>query len=271
MIRELYAADRAAFAAFMAAAGAAANLDAGGANPALWPLCGEAFDGEHAEYGDEAAVGAMVVDVLAPFVREHRDAPAEALFRVAGAAGIHPKPIDGFAELGPEFRLAYHLFREALVLLDRWHAEEAVKTAIAEAAEPGWNSDLAVSDSILDTGADATDAVSYVEAERPMTVILGHGKVPGQSTEPGGLVRQAPPAIEDNLQQGADFALTDYNAPLEPAPPSLEAQLAELRDALEGKVAALEARNAELEAEKIAAAKADAAEAEAPARKRASK
>lgn len=72
------------------------------------------------------------------FAREHKDAPAEALWIRAGALGIHDRKLS-FAELAPLVALAFQTFQTVLNMvcdaLDRLAAEEAARIEAEKRAE----------------------------------------------------------------------------------------------------------------------------------------
>lgn len=78
-----------------------------------------------------------VTTVLAPFVRRHPDAPAEALYRQARELHVHKGPPHGWQDLPAHVRFAFELFREVLVQSDghvQRQADEAKAKAAAAAA-----------------------------------------------------------------------------------------------------------------------------------------
>lgn len=72
-------------------------------------------DGE--DTGEDASF-TPVADVLAPFVRQHPEAPAEALYRHAQGKGVHDGSPDGWNALPLPLRVAYSIFAQLLRYAD---------------------------------------------------------------------------------------------------------------------------------------------------------
>jgi hypothetical protein len=82
----------------------------------FWPTIGLALEQDEADLYPPAL--RIVETHLAPFVRENRTAPTEALYRHARAKKVHLEEPAAFQLIPVAYRLAYQVFRDTLLSID---------------------------------------------------------------------------------------------------------------------------------------------------------
>ncbi len=125
--------DMAAKAAFYCACNAVTILDEK-LQSLDWPACGD--DGDRADPDGEPWTRTRVQTALATFAAMNPGAPAEALYRFAGARGIHGADHGGWDDLERPWRLAYQVFMASLPLVETVLRDEAALEARARAPAP---------------------------------------------------------------------------------------------------------------------------------------
>lgn len=97
-----------------------------------WPFIGTGPAADDPLHGAEQLTACAL---LGSFVREWPEAPLEALYRTASSGGVHSLPPDGFENAPIAGKVAYAVFRAALIKVDAFRKEMAARELARLAAQ----------------------------------------------------------------------------------------------------------------------------------------
>lgn len=148
----------------------------------FWPTIGLALEQDEA---DLYPPGLRLVEThLAPFVRENRTAPTEALYRHARAKKVHLEEPAAFQLIPVAYRLAYQVFRDTLLSIDAAvEAERRIRASQMPTMPRARFTDA--SDTILERhGSELSrDRESLARINRRKSNPEAHGEQPKQAKD----------------------------------------------------------------------------------------